>query len=104
MRTSLTLEQHTQSNENLSELKKTSSTQLMMQHNVEGLSAVAITYYSLGVLGYVLKALNAAPGVSLPMSTELALGGAIPLIWGAVYVAIDKMKRAAMVEGGGKKH
>ena len=100
IRTRLTLEQHAQSNENLRELKKTSSTQLMMQHNVEGLSAVAITYYSLGVLGYLLKAASATP-YAPPVPTELALGGAIPIIWGAVTVAISRMKRAAAIEGGG---
>ena len=103
IRTRLTLEQHAQSNENLRELKKTSSTQLMMQHNVEGLSAVAITYYSLGVLGYLLKAASATP-YAPPVPTELALGGAIPIIWGAVTVAISRMKRAAAIEGGAEKH
>ena len=103
IRTRLTLEQHAQSNENLRELKKTSSTQLMMQHNVEGLSAVAITYYSLGVLGYLLKAASATP-YAPPVPTELALGGAIPIILGAVTVAISRMKRAAAIEGGAGRH
>lgn len=103
IRTRLTLEQHAQSNENLRELKKTSSTQLMMQHNVEGLSAVAITYYSLGVLGYLLKAASATP-YAPPVPTELALGGAIPIIWGAVTVAISRMKRAAAIERGAGRH
>ena len=56
MRTSLTVDQQARSNENLRQLKKTSQTQLTMQHEVEGLSAVAITYYSVGVLGYLTKA------------------------------------------------
>jgi len=36
--------------------------------------------------------------------TELALGGAIPIIWGAVTVAISRMKRAAAIEGGAGRH
>jgi len=99
MQTSLTVEQHAQSNENLGQLKATATTQLTMQHNVEGLSTVALTYYSLGVMGYLFKA--AAGTVGLPVSTEVALGASIPLVWVAVSAAVRRMKAAAMAEGGG---
>ena len=99
MQTSLTVEQHAQSNENLNQLKATSMTQLTMQHNVEGLSTVALTYYSIGVLGYLTKA--AAGTVGLPVSPEVALGASIPLVWVAVSAAVRRMKQAAMAEGGG---
>ena len=56
MQTSLTVEQHARSNESLARLRATATAQLTMQHNVEGLSTVALTYYSLGVLGYAAKA------------------------------------------------
>ena len=56
MRTSLTVEQQARGNENLTQLNRTAHTQLVMQHNVEGLSVAAITYYSTGVLGYLTKA------------------------------------------------
>ena len=99
MQTSLSVEQHAQSNENLAQLKATATTQLTMQHNVEGLSTVALTYYSLGVLGYLAKA--ASGTVGLPVAPEVALGAAIPLVWVAVSAAVRRMKAAAMAEGGG---
>ena len=99
MQTSLSVEQHARSNENLNHLKKTATTQLTMQHNVEGLSTVALTYYSIGVLGYVAKAV--ASTVGLPVSPEVALGVSIPLVWIAVSAAVRRMKAAAMAEGTG---
>lgn len=99
MQTSLTVEQHARSNESLARLRATATAQLTMQHNVEGLSTVALTYYSLGVLGYAAKA-TAGTG-ALPVAPEVALGAAIPLVWMAVSAAVRRMKRAAMMEGEG---
>jgi uncharacterized membrane-anchored protein len=99
MQTSLTVEQHARSNESLARLRATATAQLTMQHNVEGLSTVALTYYSLGVLGYAAKA-TAGTG-ALPVAPEVALGAAIPLVWMAVGAAVRRMKRAAMMEGEG---
>jgi uncharacterized membrane-anchored protein len=99
MRTSLTVEQQARGNENLTQLKRTAHTQLVMQHNVEGLSVVAITYYSTGVLGYLAKAAVGA-GMALPMglAPEVALGAVVPLVWIGTAAAIARMKRAAHAE------
>lgn len=99
MRTSLTVEQQARGNENLTQLKRTAHTQLVMQHNVEGLSVAAITYYSTGVLGYLTKAAVGA-GMALPMglAPEVALGAVVPLVWIGTAAAIARMKRAARAE------
>ena len=56
LRARLTVEQQAQNVEQLEQLKETARTQLLLQECVEGLSVVAITYYSTGVLGYAAKA------------------------------------------------
>ena len=61
----------------LASMDRSTKMQLKMQHLVEGLSTVAISYYALGLLSYPLKALEKA----LPhFSATFALGlAAVPL-------------------------
>ena len=51
LRTSLTVQQQAQSTKELEALQANSKTQLLLQESVEGLSVVAITYYTVGVAG-----------------------------------------------------
>lgn len=51
--------------------------QLRLQQTVEGLSMAAIVYYLSGLVGYGAKALKAA---GLPLSPDLVVGAAIPLL------------------------
>lgn len=69
--------------------------QLRLQHLVEGLSAVAISYYLLGLLSYPLKAAEHAWGV-LPSISLLGVG--TPLIVIAVWVALLVMRKRAIGE------
>ena len=46
------MQQQAQNVKELEQLQANSRTQLLLQESVEGLSVVAITYYSTGVLGY----------------------------------------------------
>ena len=50
-------------------------------------------------------------GLPFALAPEVVLGATIPLVWGAVSVAISKMKKAALEEGeegassdGDRKH
>jgi hypothetical protein len=52
-----------------------------------------------------------AVGLPFALAPEVVLGATIPLVWGAVSVAISKMKKAALEEGeegassdGDRKH
>ena len=60
------------------------------------LSVVAITYYTTGVLGYPLKALDKLH--MLPVPLEVALGMSVPLIAVGVYGFLHQMKKH--VHGG----
>ncbi len=51
--------------------------QLRLQQTVEGLSMAAIVYYLAGLVGYSAKALKAA---GAPLSPDLLVGAAIPLL------------------------
>jgi len=93
MQTSLTVRQQAHSAEQLVEIKSNAKTQLLLQESVEGLSVVAITYYSCGVLGYVLKS-AAAIGALAPLGVapEVLLGGAVPVVGFAVWRGLHDMK------------
>lgn len=79
----------------LASLDKSARMQLRLQHLVEGLSAVAISYYLLGLLGYPLKALDKTH--RLPAST-LLLGIAAPFIAITVFLALGRMKKRLFSE------
>ncbi|MBA4759991.1 DUF3422 domain-containing protein [Sphingosinicella sp.] len=64
--------------------------QLRLQHLVEGLSAVAISYYLLGLITYPIKAAEHVWGGFSPTSL---LGVAAPLIVLAVWVALQIMRQ-----------
>ena len=62
---------------------------------VEGLSVIAISYYAMALLGYVLKAF----GEPLPVDTPVALGAAAPLVLGTVWYCLRRT-RACIARGG----
>jgi uncharacterized membrane-anchored protein len=64
--------------------------QLRMQETVEGISVVAITYYSAGLVGIIAKALNAA---GWPIDPELAVGLSLPFIMVAVALGIRRIHK-----------
>jgi len=66
--------------------------QLMLQSAVEGLSIAAITYYGAGLVGYVAKGIKDA---GWPLSVDLVVAAAIPLIAATVWVGLRRLHAAA---------
>jgi uncharacterized membrane-anchored protein len=97
LRTRLTVEAQQQNIRELEQLQQNSRTQLLLQESVEGLSVVAITYYSTGVLGYLAKGADSLGWLPLPV--EITLGACVPLIGVSVYVGLHRLKASVM---GGK--
>lgn len=64
--------------------------QLRLQETVEGLSVVAIGYYGVGLVGYLLKGLEAS---GWPLDPTLGIGIAVPLIVGGAWLGLRRMKR-----------
>jgi uncharacterized membrane-anchored protein len=61
---------------------------LRLQQAVEGLSVVAISYYSIGLLNYVGKAAKAA---GLPVNPDVLTGALIPVMVGVVWLGLRRM-------------
>lgn len=64
--------------------------QLRISQAVEGLSAIAITYYSVGLLAYFYKALWSH--FDLPFSSGIATGFSVPIVMFVVWIGLQRMK------------
>jgi uncharacterized membrane-anchored protein len=64
--------------------------QLRLQQTVEGLSIVVLSYYGVGLVGYLAKGLKQA-GVAL--NADLVTGMAVPLVVGLVFAGIYYRRR-----------
>ena len=73
----------------LASVDRRSAAQLRLQHNVEGLSVVVLTYYLANLLKLVLEGTNAA-GISV--NTMLVVSLALPLLAGGVWTAVRRAR------------
>ena len=90
LRTRVDVSMEGQSRDLLQSMNRRAYLQLRMQETVEGLSVVVLSYYLLGMVGYGLKGLKSA---GLPVNVEIGTGLAIPLVIGAVYLGVRRLKR-----------
>lgn len=65
--------------------------QLRLQQTVEGLSVAAITYYAVGLLGYLFKAIK---DTGVPINERVATGVAVPLVLGAIWFSMHRIRKA----------
>lgn len=65
--------------------------QLRLQQTVEGLSVAAITYYAVGLLGYLFKAVKDA---GVPINDRVATGVAVPVVLAMIWIATHRVKKA----------
>lgn len=73
----------------LASMDRRTGLQLRLQHTVEGLSVVAISYYALGLWHHIKEAID-HQGAHLPGWTDLAL---IPAIIAAVFLGLRQIKK-----------
>jgi uncharacterized membrane-anchored protein len=64
--------------------------QVRLQQTVEGLSVLAITYYSIGVLGYALKPLG---HIYPTLDIAVLLGGLAPIVLAVVWCLMHRLRR-----------
>ncbi|MBK1700743.1 DUF3422 family protein [Thiococcus pfennigii] len=81
----------------LESMNRRAKIQLRLQETVEGLSVIAISYYGVGLIGYVLKALEAK---GLPVDASIDLGLAVPVVVGLAWLGLRLMKRRLLQEHG----
>ncbi|MEK9897050.1 MAG: DUF3422 family protein, partial [Burkholderiaceae bacterium] len=84
LRTRVEIEQQQSSRDVLTAMNERQALQLRLQRTVEGLSVAAITYYVVGLIGYLAKGIEAfgasldsawVTGVSVPIVALAAWGG-----------------------------
>jgi uncharacterized membrane-anchored protein len=74
----------------LASMDRRAKLQLRLQQTVEGLSIAAITYYVVGLMGWVFKAIQAA---GAHINVELATGLSIPVVVLFVALAVRRARR-----------
>ncbi len=90
MRTRVELSIQSQNQELLASMDKRSKVQLMMQHTVEGLSVAAISYYTIGLIKYLLDALYNS---GIDVNKDLVLGISVPVVIGLVAFVTRKIHK-----------
>lgn len=74
----------------LESMNRRTQVQLRLQQTVEGLSVVAISYYLVGLLGYLYKSLHeAVPG----LKPEMATGLSVPVVAALVMLAMRRIRQ-----------
>ena len=94
LRTSLTVQQQAANSQSLQQIQDTAKTQVLLQESVEGLSVVAITYYSTGVFGYLAKGASALGWLPVPL--EVALAMSVPVLGSVAYMGLHRLKAGVM--------
>ena len=91
LRTHIEVETSHANQQNLQTLNERHRQQLLISQTVEGLSIVAISYYSVGLLSYVFKAMSAQGW--LPLSLNLSLMISVPIVIGVVGLSLRRLRR-----------
>ena len=84
LRTRVDVERSAQNQKLLESMDKRSDLQLRLQRTVEGLSVVAISYYAVSLVGYMLYPLSEATGISKGMLNALVTLPVVLFVWWAV--------------------
>lgn len=90
MRTRVELSIQSQNQDLLASMDQRSKVQLMMQHTVEGLSVAAISYYTIGLIKYLLEA---AYNSGVDLNKDLLLGVSVPVVIGLVAFTTRKIHK-----------
>lgn len=81
LNTKVSIEIHKQNQDALKAISDTSVSQYKLQTTVEGLSTIAITYYALGVIGYILAGLHIEGMPSKTIMLAIAAPFVLALTW-----------------------
>jgi uncharacterized membrane-anchored protein len=95
LRTRVEIEQQQSSQDLLDAMNRRQRAQILLQSAVEGLSVAAVTYYGAGLVGYMAKGAKAAGS---PVSPDMAVMAAIPVIGLAVWWGIRRLHRQVQAD------
>ena len=91
LRTRVDIELQSQNRDLLSAMNRRTRLQLRLQQTVEGLSVAAISYYVVGLVGYVAKG---AKDVGVAVSPELAMAVAVPIAVLGLAFLVRRVRRS----------
>lgn len=91
VRTRVDVELQEQNRRLLASMERRAALQLRLQQTVEGLSVIVLSYYTVGLLGYLLKGTSAL-GVPEKLRTTL-LALSVPLVVAGVWYGIERFRR-----------
>jgi uncharacterized membrane-anchored protein len=86
----ITVSIQTQNQEVLDTILRTAQSQYRLQETVEGLSIIAISYYAVGILGYIAEGLHEV----LPVDKPLLLSVLAPVVILVVFFGIRRLRRS----------
>lgn len=92
LRTRVDVDLEQQNRDLLGSMNQRARRQLLLQQTVEGLSVAAVSYYVVGLLGYVFKALKEEH--LLPVDPNVAVGLAVPVVLAAVFWVVRRIRKA----------
>jgi uncharacterized membrane-anchored protein len=90
LRTRVDVERSAQNQKLLESMDRRADLQLRLQKTVEGLSVVAISYYAMNLLAYLVYPLSDPLGISRGVITAVL----VPLVVGGVWLALRRIRRA----------
>jgi uncharacterized membrane-anchored protein len=73
----------------LASMDKRAHLQLRLQQTVEGLSVAAISYYVIGLVGYLAKLIH---GVGIEIAPETLTGAAVPIVVLGVWLTVRRIR------------
>jgi uncharacterized membrane-anchored protein len=89
LRTRVDVDRSAQNQKLLESMDRRSDLQLRLQHTVEGLSVVAISYYAVSLVGYLIYPLAKQIGAS----KELVLAAATPAVIFGVWMLVRRIRK-----------
>ncbi len=92
LRTRVDVARSAQNQALLESMDRRADLQLRLQHTVEGLSVVAISYYAISLVGYLAYPLAQATGLSKPMLLALATLPVVAAVWWMIRRLRAKVK------------
>jgi len=94
LRTRVDVALEAQNRDLLQSMDQRAKLQLRLQQTVEGLSVVAISYYLLGLLGYIVKGVH--DSATIEFDTDVAIMALMVPVIGAVWWGVHRIRNAVM--------
>lgn len=90
LRSWVDVELESQNRSLLESMNRRARLQLRLQQTVEGLSVAAVSYYVVGLIGYVAKGLEK----TLPVSATLITAASVPVVILAIWQTVRRIRRS----------